>query len=156
MDGHKNQSKGANFLLDSGVIVAAGCEARTRMEEGTRAGTLQPSQWDLKELMERLEGDQEFLRELLLIFQKDAHINLEKARAALTSGDFVTLARAAHTLKGMLKNLAMGAAGRTAADLETAARKELRAESEHGLQQLEKDVAGLFPEVEAQLAEVKS
>jgi len=114
------------------------------------------SEWDLKQLMERLDGDHEFLRELLVIFQQDAQANTDKARAALASGDFAALTRAAHTLKGMLKNLAMGAAAQTASDLEQASRKELHAESEQGLQQLNKELAALFPEVEAQLSEVKS
>ncbi len=156
MDGHEKENNGASFPPGSRVMLADGCETRTGVYESTRARTLMPSRWDLKELMERLEGDQEFLRELLVIFQQEAHTNVEKARAALGSGDFATLARAAHTLKGMLRNLAMGAAAQTASDLEQTGRKELRAESERGLQQLEKDLAELFPEVEGQLAEVKS
>lgn len=120
------------------------------------AGKVQVCDWDLKELMERLDGDEEFLRELLVIFQKDAPTNLADCRRALAAGDFPGLTRAAHTLKGMLKNLAMGAAAQTAAALETAAREESTEASKQLLEQLASELEGLFPEVEARVAEVKS
>jgi HPt (histidine-containing phosphotransfer) domain-containing protein len=112
--------------------------------------------WDLNELMERLGGHQEFLRDLLVIFQQEAPANLGKSRNALAAGDFPGLIHAAHTLKGMLKNLAMGTAGQTAAALETAARKESLEESKRRLEQLAGELGSLFPEVEARMAEVKS
>jgi HPt (histidine-containing phosphotransfer) domain-containing protein len=111
--------------------------------------------WDFEELMLRLDGDQEFLRELLVIFQQDARSNLEKSRDAIARGDFEALARAAHTLKGMLRNLAMGRAAHAAAALEEAARKALSEASALLLPQLQQELEGLLPEVEAQLAEVK-
>jgi len=112
--------------------------------------------WNMKELMERLGGDQEFLRELLVIFQQTAPENLLKSREALASGDFPGLTHAAHTLKGMLKNLAMGAAGQTAAALEAASREKSMEESKQQLEQLSGELQGLFLAVEARLAEVKS
>ena len=36
--------------------------------------------WDLKELLERLEGDQEFLRELLAMFLADYRACMHKAQ----------------------------------------------------------------------------
>src|SRR5260370_37744891 len=81
------------------------------------AAVEQPRQavWDLKELMDRLDGDEKFLRELLVIFRQDARMNLEKSRKAMAGLDFESLTRTAHTLKGMLRNLSMGAAAGTAA-----------------------------------------
>jgi HPt (histidine-containing phosphotransfer) domain-containing protein len=117
---------------------------------------LSPMEWDFKELMDRLGGDQEFLRELLVIFRQDARANLEKARTALEHSDFEGLSRSAHTLKGMLKNLAMGAAAETAAALEREARAGLPQRSEELLAQITNELQGILPEVEAQLAEVKS
>jgi hypothetical protein len=35
--------------------------------------------WDLKELLERLEGDQEFLREILATFREDCRACLNKS-----------------------------------------------------------------------------
>jgi two-component system sensor histidine kinase/response regulator len=117
----------------------------------------QPRQndWDLKDLMERLGGDEEFLRELLVIFRQDARMNLEKSRKAIRELDFESLTRTAHTMKGMLRNLSMGAAAETAAALENAAREKQRADSGELLGKLAKELEGILPEVEAQLAEVK-
>ena len=114
----------------------------------------QPRQndWNLKELLERLDGDEGFLCELLVIFREDTRLNLEKSRKAMAERDFEMLARAAHTLKGMLKNLSMSAAGETAAALETASRENRQGESQELLEKLEKELEGILPEVEAQLA----
>ncbi len=64
------------------------------------------------------------------------------------------MSRAAHTLKGMLRNLSMNAAAEIAAALETAARNGARAEAETLLDRLDGSLAGIMPEVEAHLAEV--
>jgi len=117
---------------------------------------LSPAEWNLEELMERLGGDQEFLRELLVIFRQDVRANLDKARAALQHSDWEGLSRSAHTLKGMLKNLAMGAAAETAANLEKVARAGEPRKSGELLAQLANELEEILPEVKAQLAEVKS
>jgi len=56
----------------------------------------------------------------------------------------------------MLKNLAMRSAGETAAALEKPAGDGQAEQSEDLLRLLEKELAGILPEVEAQLARVKS
>jgi len=111
--------------------------------------------WDLNDLMERLGGDQEFLRELLVIFRQDVQMNLEKSRAAMEKRDLEGLSRAAHTIKGMLKNLSMGTAAESAAALEQAARENLTEKSEELLLRLSNELEAILPEVESQLAEVK-
>ena len=110
--------------------------------------------WNVKELLERLEGDHEFLRELLQIFRDDSQANLLKAREALTRENLAELSRAAHTLKGMLKNMSMNAAAETAWALETAARLGARDEAEALLGKLQHSLAGIMPEVETHLAGV--
>jgi HPt (histidine-containing phosphotransfer) domain-containing protein len=119
-------------------------------------GPARQSQWDLEALMERLDGDQEFLRELLAIFREDVRVNLEKTHAAIGFSDYEQLTRAAHTMKGMLRNLSMDAAGEAASALETAARESRAGESNELLQKLEKELDEILPEVEAQLAGVRS
>ena len=111
--------------------------------------------WDLKDLMDRLGGDEEFLRELLVIFRQDARMNLEKSRKAMAELDFESLSRTAHTLKGMLRNLSMGAAADMAAALENASREKQQSDSEELLGKLVKEMEGILPEVEAQLAGVR-
>ncbi len=112
------------------------------------------NEWNVKELLERLEGDQDFFRELLQIFRDDSHANLRKAHEALAQGDLAGLSRAGHTLKGMLRNLSMNVAAETAAALETAARLGARAEAEALLEQLDHSLADIMPEVATHLAEV--
>lgn len=115
-----------------------------------------PGEWNLNELLERLDGDREFLRELLEIFLQDGRGNLEKARLQMAQRDLPGLSRTAHTLKGMLKNLAMGAAAEAAAALEKAACGGSAEVSEALLARFEEELARVSPEVEAQLAGVKS
>jgi two-component system, sensor histidine kinase and response regulator len=107
--------------------------------------------WDMKELMERLDGDRELLRELLVMFREDVQMNLEKSRKAEAERDFKQLARTAHTLKGMLNNLSMRAAAEKAATLERAARENRQSDSERLLDGLVKKLEEILPEVEAQL-----
>jgi HPt (histidine-containing phosphotransfer) domain-containing protein len=105
--------------------------------------------------MERLGGDQEFLRELLVMFREDVRMNLEKSRTAIGGGDYGGLSRTAHTMKGMLRNLSMGAAAETAAALEESSREGLQKESKELLEGLTKELEGILPEVDAHLAGVK-
>ena len=113
-------------------------------------------EWNLTELLGRLDDDRAFFRDLLLVFREDSQINLQKAKTALAEGDLAELARAAHTLKGMLKNLFMNRAAETAADLENASRHGKRNDVELLFKELERALADLLPEVDAQLAEVKA
>jgi len=156
MEHGRNQGGRHEPRKHGGATVAEGCEAPLAAQHSADTRELRPSYWDLDELLERLDGDQEFLRELLAIFLQDAPGNCAKSREALAAQNFPELTRAAHTLKGMLKNLAMKAAAQTAASLEDAARKELPAESQEYLRQLERDFQEIFPRVHARLAEVKS
>lgn len=114
------------------------------------------SEWNINELLQRVDGDREFLRELLSIYREDSQVNLQKAKSALLERDLAGLMRAGHTLKGMLRNLSMNRAGDIAFALETAARRESVQEAEALLEQLEQALAELLPEVEAELAEVKA
>jgi HPt (histidine-containing phosphotransfer) domain-containing protein len=155
MDGDLNKPGGRQVLCSAASSVAADQGTEHFMESAAIPESPREAAWNFEELMLRLDGDQEFLRELLVIFQQDARSNLEKSRDAIARGDFEALARAAHTLKGMLRNLAMGRAAHAAAALEEAARKALSEASALLLPQLQQELEGLLPEVEAQLAEVK-
>lgn len=112
--------------------------------------------WDLAELLARVDNDHEFLRELLRIFREDSQANLQQAKAALAQADFPALTRTAHTMKGMLRNLSMTRAAEIAAALETSARDGQREKATALVAQLEAALAELLPEVDAQLAEVRA
>lgn len=113
-----------------------------------------PQEWDLTQLLDHLEGDRAFLCELLRVFREDSHANMQKAKSAVAAGDLTELARAAHTLKGMLRNLSMNLAAETASDLEQAVQQGKNTEVEGLITQLEHALAQLLPQVEIQLAEV--
>jgi hypothetical protein len=70
--------------------------------------------------------------------------------------DSLELSRAAHTIKGMLRNLSMGAAAETAAKLEASSYDALHADSSELLNKLVRELDHILPEVEAQLAGVRS
>jgi PAS domain S-box-containing protein len=153
MDGYVSKPIRPDFLRNEIERVIGG-----EMEKQTRETAVdQPRQkdWDLKELMERLGGDQEFLRELLVMFREDVRMNLEKSRTAIAEGDYEGLSRVAHTLKGMLRNLSMGTAAETAAALEQSSQEKQQTGSKELLEALAKELEGILPEVEAQLAETK-
>jgi HPt (histidine-containing phosphotransfer) domain-containing protein len=153
MDGYVSKPIRTEFLRSEIERVTGGDMRKQPMEKAAE----QPRQldWDLKELMERLGGDQEFLRELLVMFREDVRMNLEKSRTAIDGGDYGGLSRTAHTMKGMLRNLSMGAAAETAAALEESSREGLQKESKELLEGLTKELEGILPEVDAHLAGVK-
>ena len=70
------------------------------------------------ELLERIDGDRSFLAELLELFRADYPEQIRKCREVLVNDDAMGLQRAAHGLKGALKNLAAPAAANLAAELE--------------------------------------
>ena len=111
--------------------------------------------WNRQELLERVDHDGELLCDLLRIFRKDSQRILVTAKVALGHGNMPELTRAAHSLKGMLKNLSMNRAAEAAYALEKAASQESREEARSLLPKLEAALLEVHPEVDAYLAEVK-
>jgi HPt (histidine-containing phosphotransfer) domain-containing protein len=66
----------------------------------------------------RVENDRELMRDLLLIFKEEFPPHLQALRQAVDSLDGARVAAEAHTLKGMLSNLAASPAAGAAARLE--------------------------------------
>jgi two-component system sensor histidine kinase/response regulator len=79
---------------------------------------------DLAELLARVENDRELMRELLLIFKEEFPRHLLALRVAVDSSDGEKVATEAHTLKGMLSNLAANPAAGAAARLEQLGRAQ--------------------------------
>lgn len=73
---------------------------------------------DFGELLARVESDRELMRDLLLIFKEEFPRYLKALRDAVESRDAKRVTSAAHTLKGMLSNLAAHEAAVAAARLE--------------------------------------
>jgi two-component system sensor histidine kinase/response regulator len=73
---------------------------------------------DLKEALDRVDGDRELLGEIANIFLADAAEMLQAVRAAVESNDANALNRAAHRLKGSVVTFAAGPAADAALVLE--------------------------------------
>jgi HPt (histidine-containing phosphotransfer) domain-containing protein len=73
---------------------------------------------DKAELLERIDGDRDFLLELVEIFRSDYPHHVLAASQAIDRGESRGVERAAHALKGALSTLAAKRATTTAADLE--------------------------------------
>ena len=63
-----------------------------------------PSTFNPDELLERVDNDDDFLREAVEMLESDGPDLLEQVRAAAAAGDAASVGRAAHTLKGMISN----------------------------------------------------
>ncbi len=111
--------------------------------------------WNVQELLERVEGDRRLMRELLVMFRDENQRTMETVRVSMEERDLARASRAAHAMKGMLKNLAMGATAEIASSLEAAARNGLLSESEELFGKLEQALAQILPQVKAQLIEAQ-
>jgi HPt (histidine-containing phosphotransfer) domain-containing protein len=75
-------------------------------------------------------------------------------REAVESGDGKLVAAAAHTLKGMLLNLAAAPAAAAVARLEQAGRNGEKSGFQDALAAFERDASSLLPQLDACIAEV--
>ena len=74
------------------------------------------------ELMDRIDGDVEFLEECIEIFDEDSAPLLAKIREAVAAQDAEALVPPAHTLKGMLSNFCAAPAETAAREIESRGR----------------------------------
>jgi CheY-like chemotaxis protein len=99
-----------------------------------------PVDWDL--LLESIDGDKGFARDLLAAFIGTADRELVAIASALGSGDAATMRESAHTLKSASANLRAAAATSAAALLETAADQGQSGRMTALAEQLTMDVRG--------------
>jgi PAS domain S-box-containing protein len=99
---------------------------------------------DRVSLLERVEGDQELLTEIIHLFQENAPRLLTAMRDALQSGDMATLERTAHSLKGAMSNLSANAAAATAQQLESDAKNNNVESATENIAEVERAVKQLL------------
>lgn len=75
------------------------------------------------EVLDRLEGDEDLLRELVDIFLSQSRIQVEELKAALAMGDAESIWNQAHSLKGAAAGLGAEALSHRAAQLEKAGKE---------------------------------
>ena len=102
-------------------------------------------QIDRVSLLERVEGDQELLTEMIHLFQADAPNLLAAMRDALERGDMAVLERSAHSLKGAASNLSAKATAAAALQLERDANNKNEKSAKGSLVEVERAVKQLLP-----------
>ncbi len=110
---------------------------------------------NVSELLARVDNDRELLRDLLSIFKHEFPALLASLQCAISAQDAPQVASVAHTLKGMLANLAVTRAAGAAAHLERLARSGEVPSFPDALLAFEREVQGLLPEMETYLAEAR-
>ena len=100
---------------------------------------------DRASLLERVEGDQELLAEMVNLFVGDAPNLLASMREALQKGDMLLLERSAHSLKGAAGNLSAQLAAAAAQQLEKDAKQAKAESAKASLAAVEKEVDRLLP-----------
>jgi HPt (histidine-containing phosphotransfer) domain-containing protein len=90
--------------LSKAIETLVPCDARTTALE-TLEVLPTAEAFDQTALLVRLEGDEELLQELIVLFLDDAPQRLARLRAAAAGHDLPALAQATHTLKGAIGNL---------------------------------------------------
>ncbi len=111
--------------------------------------------WNLAELLERVDNDQELLRDLVNIFKEDFPRTMRLLESAIAVADLKNAARLSHTLKGMLSSLGGVRTAAAAAKLEVMASAGESASLKSVFDTLEREGASLLPELDAYMAEVR-
>ncbi len=81
-------------------------------------------------LMDRVDGDLEFLQETIAMLNEDSPSLIDQIQAAASAGDAAALVQSAHALKGMLANFCAEPAEAAARELETMGREGRLADAE--------------------------
>jgi two-component system sensor histidine kinase/response regulator len=108
------------------------------------------------ELLDRIDGDVEFLEECIEIFDEDSTPLLEQIRAAVATQDAEALVTPAHTLKGMLSNFCAPAAEGAARDLEMCGRENRLQECDAFVTTLDDELKRLRVELQSFLESLQS
>ena len=109
---------------------------------------------DRASLLDRVEGDQELLAEMIQLFLADAPHLLDAMRNALQQGDMISLERSAHSIKGAAGNMSALVTVNAASQLEQSAKKGDAESSRANLAALEGAVERLLPALEGLCQEV--
>lgn len=101
--------------------------------------------FDREGLSELLGGNRELLREIIGLFLEESGSQTREMESCLSTGDFASLAKIAHTLKGSLGTLHAHRARSRAQALEVAATRHLGEESRSQLERLRSELDELRP-----------
>jgi two-component system, sensor histidine kinase and response regulator len=108
--------------------------------------------FNITELLSRVDNDQELACELLQLFKDECPSILRDLQEAISRGDMATIERAGHSLKGMLANLSIHRAAKTAAMIEQLGNSGEGSGLLEALATLESQLAALMPELDLYLS----
>lgn len=111
--------------------------------------------FDLQRLLNNVEGDEEFARELIETFLETLPKALMEVRASVQAGNPAQLRETAHALKGAIGNFDLGAPWQAAYALEQLGRNGETAGSPEGLARLEETLNALVGEMHVFLEKEK-
>ncbi|MHC4437222.1 MAG: PAS domain-containing protein [Planctomycetota bacterium] len=100
---------------------------------------------DRDKILERTGANEETLKEIVELFAAESAKLMKKIRDAITSGDSLTLQRAAHTLKGSVRIFGAERPATAAKRLEIMGRDENLADAEEAWQVLVEEIERLKP-----------
>ncbi len=101
--------------------------------------------FDKKAALERVDGDEEILHEVVNLFLSDCGNLLSKIRQAVESDDFDALRRTAHTLKGAAGNIGAESVYSTAYQLENISENRNAKEADKTVSTLQEELNKLVP-----------
>ena len=100
---------------------------------------------DRASLLQRVEGDQELLAEMIHLFQEDLPLLIGAMHSALESSDMAVLELSAHSLKGAAGNLSASVTALAASQLEKDARNKDAEAAKRSLLEVERAAQQLLP-----------
>jgi len=135
--------------IDSDKLFDA-IETLTRTSGASDRAQDESAKLDKEMLLKAFDGDWSFLKEVVEVFLSDYPRLLDNLRRAFEQNDSDTLMRAAHSLKGMLKNFQAETAAEVAFELE----KKGQAESFDGVPEVIDNLAGQVADVDKTLRSI--
>jgi len=120
MDGYISKPVNSRLLFAEMERCLAGINPGTAITEDPSPHA---EQLDRALLLERVEGDQELLAEMIQLFLADAPHLLDAMRNALLQGDMILLERSAHSMKGAAGNMSAMVTVNAAMQLEQSVKK---------------------------------
>jgi PAS domain S-box-containing protein len=136
--GHDNEPPWAQ-------IIETDLSGDTTEKEATAMRTLQklnvpPAVFDLEALRARVENDMDLLAEMIDLCRSSSPLLLTEIESAVANKDWERIARAAHTLKGALRNMCAGKSAEAALQLEMSGKEGDFDQAHHSLGSLKREL----------------